>query len=358
MAGKKGMDPVSEAAMEVVNLKQQREQVAKDEQDDRERRIAECHKVIGRVQGFDLIAKFAAVGNLVWLKQIKESKIYRDLPDIGTWDKFCENIGLSRSKVDEDLANLAAFGETFIAAVGNFGLGHRDLRKLRQLTNDGTVTIDAEFLVLGEERIPLDGEHKEELQTAIETLIEQQAAMQQEFEAQKKAFDRVQADTHKSVTRLQKDLAKLEKEAAAKGLTPAEDAFIQKCDNARLTIDGFLNQFDPSINPLPEDATPRMKATLMHTLNWFKRCIIASVDTANEVYGEPEMDDDWVPPHLRVKPETAPEADATRDCYNCEFKKGMINPAKGIKIPNFSGKCTRPEGLCNPSQSSQGKEGE
>lgn len=358
MAGKKRMDPISEAAEQVVEAEQQRGEIAKREQGEREQRIAECHEAIGRFQGFLLLEKFGDVTRLVWLKDVKESKVYKDLPNVGTWDKFCEYLGLDRHTVDQDLLNLATFGEDFLVTATKMRVGYREMRKLRQLSHDGAVTIDAEFMVIGEERIPLDGEHKEELQAAIETLVEQQAAMQQEFEAQKKAFSRVQTDTHKSLTRLQKDLAKLEKDAEAKGLTPAEDAFIQKCDNARLTIDGFLNQFDPSINPLPEDATPRMKATLMHTLAWFKRCIIASFDTANDVYGEPEMDDDWVPPHLRKKEEAAPEASEERVCNNCEFHKGMINSAHGVKIPHFSGKCTRPEGLCNPSPSSQGKEGE
>lgn len=296
---KQGLDPVSEAAEQVVEVEQQRGEIARSEQEERERRIAECHQVIGRIQAVGMVGKLATVATLVWLKDVKASGVYLDLPGVETWDKFCESLGKSRRKIDEDLQNLAAFGEDFMATVASMRVGYRDLRKLRQLSHDGTVVIDAEAVLIGEERIPLDGEHKEELQTAIETLVEKQAAMQAEFEAQKKAFDRVQADTHKSVTRLQKDLAKLEKEAAAKGLTPAEDAFCQKCDNARLTIDGFLNQFDPAISPLPEDATPRMKATLMHTLAWFKRCIIASFDTANDVYGEPEMDDEWVPPHLR-----------------------------------------------------------
>lgn len=350
MAGKKGVDPVSEAAMDIVALEQQREDQAKQVQVDRERVLAEYHQAVGQIKTANMFAEFATISGLVWIRQMRENKGYEAF---GTWENFCKSIGYSRQHVEDQLKNLATLGEKFLQTVCGLGVGYRDLRKLRQLSHDGTVTIDAEYMVIGEERIPLDGEHKEELQAAIETLVEQQAAMQQEFEAQKKAFTRVQGDTHKSVTKLQKELDNLTAQAAAKGLTPAEDAFIQKCDNARLTIDGFLNQFDPSINPLPEDATPRTKATLMHTLAWFKRCIIASFDTANDVYGEPEMDDDWVPPHLRIKPETAPEAAATRDCYNCEFKKGMINPAQGIKIPNFSGKCTRPEGLCTPSLPNQ-----
>ena len=39
-----------------------------------------------------------------------------------------------------------------------------------------------------------------------------------------------------------------------------------------------------------------------------------------------------------------------RGCYDCQYKKGMINPAKGVKIPGYSGKCIRPQGLCGPEQ--------
>lgn len=35
-------------------------------------------------------------------------------------------------------------------------------------------------------------------------------------------------------------------------------------------------------------------------------------------------------------------------CSGCKFKKGMMNKAKGQKIPfKASGKCTRPGGFCN-----------
>ena len=201
MAGKKRMDPISEAAEQVVEAEQQRGEIAKREQGEREQRIAECHEAIGRFQGFQLLEKFGDVTRLVWLKDVKDSKVYKDLPNVGTWDKFCEYLGLDRHTVDQNLLNLATFGEDFLVTATKMRVGYREMRKLRQLSHDGAVTIDAEFMVIGEERIPLDGEHKEELQAAIETLVEQQAAMQQEFEAQKKAFDRVQADTHKSVTR-------------------------------------------------------------------------------------------------------------------------------------------------------------
>ena len=303
MAGKRQVDPMSEAAMEVENLDRQREEQAKQAQAERDRRIAECHEAIGRVQGFQLLAKFGDVTNLVWLKDVKDSKVYRDLPGVETWDKFCEYLGIDRHTTDQNILNLSTFGEDFLVTATKMRVGYRDLRKLRQLTHNGAVVIDAEFMVIGEERIPLDADHKEDLQAAIETIIEQQAAMQAEVAAQKKAFDRVQKDTHDNVVKLQRELDKVTKQAEVKGLTSAEEEFVRDCEAAQVTIQGLLDRFDPSVNPLPEDATPRMRATMMHTLAWFKRCVLASFDTAGDLYGLPEMDGGWMPPHLR---ESAP----------------------------------------------------
>jgi hypothetical protein len=355
MAGKKKLDPVSEAALDVVKMEQQREELAKQAQSDREIQVAECYQFVGRLQANRLSQKFLTVSNLVWLNHVKKNQIYKGMTENGTWVSFCNLIGFSDKKIDLDLQNLATFGEEFLLTCQEFSLSYRDLRKLRQLSHDGAVVIDAEAVVIGEERIPLDADHKEDLQAAIETIIEQQAAMKTEVEAQKKAFDRVQSDTRKSMTKLQKELDRFSGAAEAKGLTPVEDAFCQKCEAAQVTITSFLDQFDPAINPLPDDATPRMKAALMHTLAWFKRCIIASYDTAGDLYGDAEMDGNgWVPPHLRTpsEPEAAAvEAGETQfpNCRTCDFKKGMANPAKGVKIPGV-GKCTRPEGLCYSSQ--------
>lgn len=298
--GKKGVDPVSEAALEVVEVERQQANLVKTEQEARERRIAECHQFIGRIQAVEMVGKLATVSTLMWLKDVKDSELYKDLPGVETWDKFCESLGKSRRIVDENLQNLNTFGGEFLETVASLRVGYRELRKLRQLSQDGAVVIDAEYMVIGEERIPLDVDHKEDLQAAIETLIEQQASMKNEVEAQKKAFDRVQSDTRKTMTRLQKDLDKFTKQAEANGPSDVETEYCQKLDNSRTTIEGFLNEFDPSFNPLPEDATPRMKAKLMHTLDWFKRCIHAAHDTAADLYGDPEIDDDWIPPSRRT----------------------------------------------------------
>lgn len=301
---KKRVDPDTEAALAVVEMEQKQELLKKTEQEARERLIAQCHEVIGRIQGLTMVGKMLTVSNLLWLKEMKGLKLYRELPNIGTWDKFCEYIGLSRQKVDEDLINLRALGEDFLLTVSSLRVGYRELRKLRQITASGDLLIEDKSIRIGEERIPLDPEHTEDLQAAIESLLESKNQQLEEQDATLKAKDKVLKDKEKVINKQARELAKHEGRAEKAGYTAGEEALIQELDNSRTIIDGFLMKFDPEKNPLPEDATPRMKAKLMHTLDYFKRVILATVDTAADLYGVPEMDDDWVPPHLRDNKET------------------------------------------------------
>jgi len=147
------------------------------EQVERERLLAQCHKVRGQIQTSNMFAKFAAVSSLVWLKDVKLNKLYRDIPGIGNWEKFCDSVGMSRQKVNEDLANLGAFGESFLTTCQQLSVGYRELRKLRQLTFDGTVAVDADCITIGGEAIPIDQDHHEDIQLAIERILEDKAKM-------------------------------------------------------------------------------------------------------------------------------------------------------------------------------------
>lgn len=301
---KKRVDPDTEAALAVVEMEQKQDLLKLTEQQTREQMIGQCYKAIGQVQTSNMFAKFATVSSLVWLRQVKASKVYKDIPCVGTWDKFCDSVGMSRQKVDEDLSNLAAFGESFLTTCQQLSVGYRELRKLRQITAAGDMTITPQGVCIGEECIPLDPEHTEDLQAAIESLFESKNQQIEEQDATLKAKDKVLKDKEKVINKQARELARHEGRAEKAGYTPGEEALIRKLDNSRTIIDGFLMEFDPEKNPLPEDATPRMKAKLMHTLDYFKRVIMATVDTAADLYGVPEMDDDWVPPHLRDKTET------------------------------------------------------
>jgi len=49
--------------------------------------------------------------------------------------------------------------------------------------------------------------------------------------------------------------------------------------------------------------------------------------------------------------------DTRFNCGKCEFKKGMANPRKGVKIPGkANGKCVRVGGLCERAKVTAGND--
>jgi hypothetical protein len=176
---------------------------------EREAQIAHSYELAGRVKALLFTEKVATVATLMQLKQAKESKCYRDLPGIGSWDKYCEYMGVSRRKVDEDLINLSTFGGEFLETVSSFSLGYRELKKLRQLTHDGSVVIEAECIRIGEESIPINEDHADDLQIAIEKIIEEKGKLHERVEKLEKNLDAVVKEETKGLL-IEKKLMKKE----------------------------------------------------------------------------------------------------------------------------------------------------
>ena len=110
--------------------------------------FAEINQLIGQIQMANSFARFADVVSLQKLSHIKETKAYKaskgvtvnlpngEIADVGTWDGFCRALGMSTSKVDEDLINLRAFGEEALENLTRIGAGYRELRQFRKLPAD------------------------------------------------------------------------------------------------------------------------------------------------------------------------------------------------------------------------------
>lgn len=85
---------------------------------------------------------------MVDLARIKREGLWRallgktyELPDgtsetVSGWESFCSFLGRSSRHINEEIQNLAQFGEEALAAMNRIGLGYRDLRKLRRLPED------------------------------------------------------------------------------------------------------------------------------------------------------------------------------------------------------------------------------
>lgn len=94
----------------------------------------------GALQQSQFIETVSRTSMLARLAHVKESKSYRGarvrdaggtIVTIKTWDDYCKALGMSRAKIDEDLANLAAFGDNLLKMQDSLGIGYRELRKMR-----------------------------------------------------------------------------------------------------------------------------------------------------------------------------------------------------------------------------------
>lgn len=172
----------------------------------------ECAKLIGQMQAFDMVGKLAATSHTVLMRQMKESKAYKGMKipaadgvvaTITTFEHFCEAMGTSRRKVDEDIQNLNVFGEEFMDSAQRLGLGYRDLRKLRALPEDDRA------LVIEGEKVGNDPD-------ALKDLLEELAAKRakdrdviKEARADKDALEKVLTTKNKALDAAQTELAKL-----------------------------------------------------------------------------------------------------------------------------------------------------
>ena len=188
-----------EANMAEFHAEQQ--EIKAKQQEDREALIAEASRLTGRVEAFNFTSQVATVATLINLQKIKESGIYKELPNCKTWEDYCNSIGFSRRKIDEDLQNLNTFGENFLATGRQLGLGYRELRSLSKQVKSGSLEIkDAEVIIDGEV-IPLDD--KDELRDALDTLLKSKYKEIEELKDEIKNKESIIEDKEHDIKRLQ-----------------------------------------------------------------------------------------------------------------------------------------------------------
>lgn len=182
------------------------------------------NQILGQVQMARSIARFADVVSLSKLGHIKETKLYRalqgkkgfdpdgnEIADVGTWDGFCQALGLSRSKVDEDLTNLNAFGEEALKQLSAIGAGYRELRQWRRLPDDArSALIEAakqgnreavEFLA--EELIATHSKEKDQLTKRLDEVNADYEALGEVMSKKTRELDETRHELEKARRRIQ-----------------------------------------------------------------------------------------------------------------------------------------------------------
>lgn len=196
-------------AMEVIKEQEQKEIQAKEKED----LIAEASRLTGRVEAFNVTSKFLTVSTLITLNNIKENKIYKELKGCETWDKYCNSLGFSSKKIDEDLRNLNTFGEEFLLTGQQLGFGYRELRSLSKQVKAGELQIKDEAIVIDGETISL--EEKDILKDALTDLVAKNKEEISKLKAENKAKEKMVQTYAEAKEKKEQELkqAKIEKDA-------------------------------------------------------------------------------------------------------------------------------------------------
>ncbi|MBI5634891.1 MAG: hypothetical protein HZA15_15595 [Nitrospirae bacterium] len=255
------------------------------------------YEMAGKVKGMLFNEAQASFFKLIFLKQVKESKEYRERYGM-TWVQFCEHVGVDWRKTDEKLADLKPYSVDFLRNFVNF-TGH-EFSKIKYLTGaifTESVKIDGDRLLFDGEAIPFE---PEAVQAVIEKIQDDLKTAKDERDAEKKTHERRMADEKKHITKLERSLQKFERNAHDKGLTAEEDAFLQRMDNLRTGFTGYMLQVEPTrMEDLSADNDPtvRMRAEYIATLHAMKMQILSAYDTAVEMFGDSTMlpEEGWQP---------------------------------------------------------------
>lgn len=168
------------------------------------------NQLLGQAQMADAFEQFSRTVRTSKLAFVKENKLYRNLKGkktpngsefSGTWDEFCNVLGISVDKADLDIANLTAFGEEALDSMSRMGIGYRELRQFRRLPDDqksALIEVAKEgdktaLLELAEEMIAKHTKEKEDLKTDLEISRQTLAEKKDEINILKDQTDELKA---------------------------------------------------------------------------------------------------------------------------------------------------------------------
>lgn len=134
--------------------------------------IFNCGRSMGKVEGLNLGRKALTVAMIAQLKEFKEAKMYR-ASGIVNWENFCEQVlGVNHEVIDEQISYFKKFGPEFLEAATSISMSRKVFRELKALPDaELQQLIKGRAVRIDGEEIPLDEDHAEEIQAAVESLI-------------------------------------------------------------------------------------------------------------------------------------------------------------------------------------------
>ncbi len=215
------------------------------------------NQLLGQAQMADAFTQFSLTVRTSKIKFVKENKLYRSLKGKkspngydflnGSWEEFCNLLGISVQKADMDIQNLNSFGEEALDSMSRMGIGYRELRQFRRLPEDqksALIEVAKEgdknaLLELAEEMIAKHAKEKENLATDLEisrqTLAENKKKLSkvqdEKSDLEEKLLRRVKRETPETVGAELTQEVNILQHAVLADLTNLESGFTSLVDH-------------------------------------------------------------------------------------------------------------------------------
>ena len=236
------LDPATEAAVAELSG---RAVTMTDAEFDASDLVAEVRGAARQSQFIETVSRTSVLARLA---RLKESKAYKGARvrtaeggyvEVRTWEDFCSALGMSRRMVEEDLANLAAFGDNLLKMQDSLGIGYRELRKMRahmaELPESAREEIRAEIEQAGD---------REELLAALDEMGARNARLSEE---KKDLQDRLHTNDRLLKEAREKEYAtRMQMERALNPTSPDEEvrAAEDQMERVRRALGDFCMSFE------------------------------------------------------------------------------------------------------------------
>ncbi|MEN6422546.1 MAG: hypothetical protein ABFD76_11450 [Smithella sp.] len=242
-----------ESARTAEVMKRDMEKKAEQKQKDKEAAIAKIFEGAGSIKTLKFQKSQSGFFYLLKMKEIKESKAYRDLFDM-SWEKFCEYVGENRRWIDEQLADLKPFKVEFLEDFLQFsGVTLNKIKYLGDLNAEVNSGINGNAITYNGETIPVDQEHAEEIQSLFETLEENHKKEKDEADTTLRTKERLLKSKEDTINKMERELKRLERTVEKSELTEEEqdgvDMLIQMQKDFLTAISDIKKKIQPHKAP-------------------------------------------------------------------------------------------------------------
>lgn len=293
---------ITEAVESMESVRRNLEKAKDPTQQEKEEAIANVFEMAGKIKATNFFKTQAEFFNLVMLKKVKDSREYRERFGM-TWEQFCEHAGVNRRTVDRQLDELEPFRQDFLDTLSNFsGVTLSKIKYLGMAVSGQMAEISDNAIIYNGETIPLDPEHRDEIQALLDNLEESHKQTLEEKDSAIRAKNRLLKSKEELVNKMEREIKRLEKTVDMEPLSAEEQEAI---DILREIQSRFVEAISTIKKKVPYDKAPAIALRQLYFLYIFmsKVCLDERLDL-HEHWKDAE-DVPW-----EIDPEELPPPDA------------------------------------------------